>query len=157
MFRRQIFYGITLILIIVIVFLLMRGRSAEKERSAAQEIKMAEIASGPPPPVRAILPRDLEIVGAEVSWTRNPDEKDAVTARHDITIRNTGGGFFVSLWLRMEYIDEKGGPVDIRTHEVKEAVPPGETLRVPEIVIYGLSDSAPDFNAIILSADLALF
>jgi hypothetical protein len=154
MFRRQILYGITLILIVVIIFLLMRGRNAEKEQRAAQDTKMEEIASEPPSPVRAILPRDLEIVEAKVSWIRNPDEKDAATARHDITIRNIGEGSYVSLWLRMEYADEKGKPVEIRTHEVNEALPSGGTLRLSGIDIEGLPDAVSDFRAAILSADL---
>ena len=154
MFRRQIFYGITLILIIVVVFLLMRGRSAEKEQQTAQNVKMTEVASATPSRVRAILPRDLEIVSAEVSWTRDSGEKDTVTASHNISIRNTGGAFFVSLWIRMEYIDEKGRPVEIRTHEVKESVLPGETLSISDIIIDGLPAAALDFHTTILSADL---
>ena len=153
MIRRQILFGITLILLAVILFLLLRGRSAEIER-VVQNLKLEEIASEPLSPVRAILPADLEIVGMNVSLTRNPDEKDASTARHDITIRNTGEGSYLSFWLRMEYIDEKGKPVEIRTHEINEAIPPGGTLRVPDIVIDGLPDSAADSRAVILSADL---
>ena len=153
MVRRQIFYGITLVLLVAVIFLLMRGRNAEKERKA-QNTKLMEAASAPPSPVRAILPRGLEIVEAEVSWTRNPDEKDAVTARHDITIRNTGEGSFVGLRLRIEYIDKNGKPVETRTSEVMEALPSGGTLRLSGITVDGLPDAAADFHAVILSADL---
>ena len=154
MFRRQIFYCITLMLIVVVIFLLMRGRNAEKDQRAARNNKIAKIASGTPSPVRAILPRDLEIVVADVSWTRNPGAEDATTARHNITIRNMGEGAYVGLLLRLEYINEKGMPVEIRTHEVKEAVPPGGTLRMSDVIIYSLPDTALDFHAAILSADL---
>jgi hypothetical protein len=153
MFRRQIFYGITLILLVVILFLLMRGRSSEKERQA-QNIKLEEIASEAPSPVRAILPRDLEIIEAEVSWTRNPDEKNASEAHHGVIIRNTGGGSYSRLRLRMEYIDKQSRSVEIRTFEVSEALPPGGTLRVSDIIINNLPDAASDFRASILSADL---
>ena len=153
MFRRQLFYGITLVLLVVIIFLLLRGRSAEKNR-ATQSKKIEQISSEQPSPVRAILPRDLEIVDAGVSWTRNPDEKDASVARHDITISNIGSGSYVSLLLRMEYINEAGRPVESRTHEVKEALPPGGKLRLTEIAIDGLPDVASDFRVTILSADL---
>jgi hypothetical protein len=153
MFRRQLFYGITLILVVVIIFLLMRGRSSDKEREA-RNVRLQEAAVETASPVRAILPRDLEIVEATVSWTRNPGEKDAAAARHDMTIRNTGEVSYISLWLRMEYIDEKGRPVEIRTHEVNETVPSGGTLRVPEITIDALPDTASDYRAAILSADL---
>jgi len=148
-----VFYIITLILIVVIIFLLVRGRNAEKER-AAQNIKLAEIVSEQPSPVRAILPRDLEIVDVKASWTRNPDEKDASVANHDIIIRNVGGGYYVGIRLRMEYIDEKGRPVETRTHEVNEALSSQGTLRVSGITIDGLPDAASDFRATILSADL---
>ena len=153
MFRRQLFYGITFILLAVILFLMLRGRSADKDREA-QNIKLEEIASDPPAPVRAILPRDLEIVEAKVSLTRNPEKKDDSTAHHDITIRNTGGGSYVGLWLRMEYIDEKGKPVEIRTHEINEALPSEGILRVSDITIDAMPDAAADFRATILSADL---
>ena len=155
MFRRQLYHAITFILIGVVIFLLLRGRSEEKERET-QNIRSQTIASEPSSPVRAILPRDLEIVDAEVSWTRNPDEKDASAAHHAITIRNTGGGSYVGLWLRMEYNDEKGTPVEIRTYEVNDPLPPGGTLRVSDIAIDGLPDTASDFHAAILSADLEL-
>ena len=154
MFRRQIFYGITLILLVVIIFLLMRGRSAEKKQRAVQNFKIEKIASGAPSLVRAIPPRDLEIVGAEVSWTRNSGEKNASVARHDISIRNTGEGSYAGLLLRMEYIDEKGRPIETRTHEIKEAVPSGGTLSISGIIIDGLPDAALDCRPVILSADL---
>ena len=153
MFRRQIFYGITLVLLVVIVFLLMRGRSAEKERRA-QNIKLEEIASEPPSPVRAILPGNLEIVEATVSWTRNPDEKNASVAHHDMTIRNSGGGSYSGLRLRLEYIDSQGRPVEVRTFEVGETLPSGETKHVSDIIIEGIPDAASDFRAKILSADI---
>ena len=153
MFRRQLFYGITLVLLVVIIFLLLRGRSAEKNR-ATQNIKLEQISSEQPSPVRAILPRDLEIVEAGVSWTRNPDEKNASVASHDITISNTGSGSYVSLLLRVEYINEAGRLVESRTHEVKEALPPGGKLRLTDITINGLPDVVSDFRAAILSADL---
>ena len=153
MYRRQIFYAITLILLAIIIFLLLRGRSAEKER-AAQNTRLEQIASIPPSPVRAILPRDLEIVSAEVSWSRNPDEKNAVAAHHDITIRNNGGGSYDKVWLRLEYVDGEGKSVDIRTHEVNGSLLPGRTTRVPEIMLDGLPDGAADFRVSILSADL---
>jgi len=154
MFRRGIFYGITLILLVIVIFLLMRGRNDEKERRAAHNSEMVKIASALSSPVRAILPRDLEIVTAETEWTRNSEEKDATTARHNITIRNTGGGAYIGICLRMEYIDEKGLPVEIRTHEVKETVSPGETLRMSDIIINDIPDTAFDFHVTILSADL---
>jgi hypothetical protein len=153
MFRRQLFYGITLVLLVVIIFLLLRGRSAEKEREA-KNIKLAEIASEQPSPVRAILPRDLVIVDAGVSLTRDPDKKDASAAHHDVTIRNTGAGSYAGLWLRMEYIDEKGKLVDNRTYEAKGDLPSGGTLRISDIVIDDLPDAVSDFRASILSADL---
>jgi hypothetical protein len=148
------FYGITLILLIAIIFLLMRGRTAEKERVAQQNSRLEEIAVEPSSPVRAILPRDLEIVEAKVSWTRNPGEKDAAAARHDITIRNIGEGSYASLWLRIEYINEKKHSVEIRTHEINESLPPGGTLRASDVTIDGLPDAAADFRVNILSADL---
>ena len=153
MFRRQLFYGITIILLAVILFLLLRGRSAEKER-ITQNVKLEQFASEQSSHVRAILPRDLEIVDAGVSWTRNPDEKDASAARHDITIRNNGKGAYVGLWLRMNYFDQAGRLVENRTHEVNEVLPSGRTLRMDDITIDNLPDAASDFRVTILSADL---
>ena len=155
MFKRQLFYGITLILLVVIIFLIMRGRNAEKEREA-QIIQFEEVTSEIPSPVRAILPRELEIVEAGVSWTRDPDKKDASVAHHDITIRNTSEGSYVSLWLRMEYLDEKGKTIDTRTHEVSGSLPSGGTLRASDITIDGLPDATSDFRAVIISADLEI-
>ena len=153
MFRRQIFQAVTFILIGVVIFLLLRGRNAEKEREV-QNIRLQEISSESSSPARTILPRDLEVVEAEVSWTRNPDEAYASSARHDMTIHNTGGGSYVSLLLRIEYVNEDGAPVESRTHEVNEPLSPGETLRISDIVIDGLPDAATDFRTAILSADL---
>jgi len=149
------FYGITVILFVALVFLILRGRSEEKELEAQNIRLIEEVASEPQSSVRAILPRDLQIVEAEVSWTRNPDDdEDDITAHHDITIRNIGGGNFISLWLRLEYIDGTGRPVEIRTHEVDGDLHPKGTLRVSDITIDGLPYTASDFNATILSADL---
>ena len=156
MFRRQLFYGITLILLVVIIFLLMRGRSAEKER-VTQNIKVEQVATEQPSPVRVIPPRDLEIIETEVSWTRNPDEKNASSARHDITISNAGNGDYASLRLRMDYIDKAGGIVENRIHEINEALPSGGTLRISDIAIDGLPEAASDVRVAILSADLGIY
>lgn len=154
MIRRQILFGITLVLLAVILFMLLRGHKMEKERAEQNTKKMGELVSASPVSVRAILPHDLEIVKATASWTRNPDDEGTVAAHHDLIIRNTGEASYVSLWLRMEYINEEKKPVEIRTYEVKKKLPSGETLHVSDIVIDGLPDAASDFRANILSADM---
>ena len=158
MFRRQIFQAVTFILIGIVIFLLLRGRNTEREWEA-QNIRLGEVATESSSPVRAILPRDLEIVETDASWTRyiDEDENNAAAARHSVTVRNNGGGFYVGLWLRLEYVNENGTPVDNRTHEISGELPPGSTLRVDDITIDGLPDTVSDFHADILSADMELY
>ena len=157
MFRRQLFYGITIILLVVIIFLLLRGRGAEKDRET-QIAKRQAIAVESSLSLRAIVPRDLEVVTSEASWTRHPgefDEEDvSVSAQHDITIHNNGEAHYVGMWLRLEYVDEDDRPVTSRTHEVDNALPPGETLNVRSFTIDGLPGTVSDFSVAILSADL---
>ena len=152
MFRWQTFFSVVLIVLGIAIFVFLRDRSAEREHQA-QIVKIEEIASKTAS-LRAILPNDLEIVTASASWIRDPDEEDSVTAHHDITIRNTGEGSYVSLWLRLEYVDEGDRPIGSRMFEVSEALPPGSTMRVPGITVDGLPDTVSDFSAVILSADL---
>ena len=158
MIRRQIFFGLTLVLIAVVIFLLLRGRNADKEWEE-QNMKAEETQSAPSSPTRVLTPRDLKLVQANVSFapaSEGAEEKGSVTAHHDITVQNSGDDAYGGLRLRLEYLDRNGKVLVDKIHAVGESLSARETLRLEDIAINDLPDGMTDCRVSIISADLAL-
>ena len=92
MIRRQIFFGLTLVLLAIVIFLLLRGRKAEQELEA-QNPDTEETQSAPSSPTRLLTPRNLKLVQTRVSFESVPEAaegKGPAAAHHDVTVRNSG-------------------------------------------------------------------
>ena len=157
MIRRQIFFGLTLVLLAIVIFLLLRGRKAEQEWEA-QNLDAEETQNAPSSPTRLLTPRNLKLVQTRVSFESVPEAaegKGPAAAHHDVTIRNSGDDAYDSLRLRLEYLDRNGKVLADRIHAVGESLPPRETLHLEDITIDDLPDGLTDCRVSIISADLA--
>ena len=157
MIRRQLFLGLTLVLLIVLAFLIMRGRRAERQQAeqSADTFEMP-IEEAPMSPTRVLTPKELNIERAETSWTRGSGEENAgVSAQHELEIRNMGDVSYKSLRIKADYLDKKGKSLATRIVAIDKSVPHGETLTILGVTAENLPAAAVDCRVTIVSADIA--
>jgi len=131
MFRQSIFLGLMLVLGSVLVYLILSARKEEKQVAARpREITR----DSKPTATRVVSPSDLEVVSSGMK-TKEAGEAAAAgfSARHDITLRSTASVPYGKLMLSITYQTSSGIPIDSRSHAVTQIVPPGGTVRLPEI------------------------
>lgn len=120
--RKSLFYGLTLVLISVFVYLAVQGNRLEKERMAkgADVVETFE-----PTPIRALAPMDLEITAASMSPDARTAEPDTSVIRHKIDIRNSGDVVYSELQLKLDYLDPAGVKIGSLLQQVTKEIPPG--------------------------------
>jgi len=157
MIRRQLFLGLTLVLLIVLAFLITRGRRAEQQQAEqSAETFGTPIEKAPMSPTRALTPKELNIVRFETSWTRGSGEENAgVSARHELEIRNTGDVSYKGLRIKTDYLDKKRKSLATRIVVIDKSVPPGNTLTIPDVIAENLPSATVDCRIAIVSADIA--
>ncbi|MEJ2108793.1 MAG: hypothetical protein P8Z37_02555 [Acidobacteriota bacterium] len=122
--RKSLFYGLTLVLVSVFIYLAVQGNRLEKERTAkgTDVVETFE-----PTPVRALAPMDLEITAASISPDAKTMKPDTSVVRHKIDIRNSGDVVYSELQLELDYLDAAGVQIGSLLQQVKKEVPPGNT------------------------------
>jgi hypothetical protein len=138
MIRKSLFWGLTLVLIVALANLIIRGRQMEKKQAAqsAQVVQQSK-----PTPTRVLSPEDLEL-------TRNP-------VQDKIVIRNRGSVSYTNLQLKFSYLDRNGKELATSTHLVQQTVKPGETLEIAGAAGGRIPPSAAESKISILYADIA--
>jgi len=153
MIRKSMFLGLTLVLVVALVYLVIRGRQAEKEQ-AGKPVEIIQKSKSTP--TRELGPPDLEIVDSGIRLQEGGKEGDqARTAHHQIAIRNNGHSAYGEIQLRFSYLDRGGKVLVARTHSITQGIQAGETLRVADIAIGDLPAAAAGSRTEIASADLA--
>ncbi len=150
--RKYLFYGLTLVLASVFIFLAIRGRRVEKERMRqGSEI----VQNYTPSPTRILSPVDLEILTA--SMVREQGNTTAAlpgTILHRIEIQNKGRVPYGEIQIRLNYIDSGGTVVLSRFHNIIERIGPGNTLRLTGIREDNIPDEVNDCLLKIVYADI---
>jgi hypothetical protein len=145
MIRKSLFWGLTLVLVVALVSLIIRGRRMEKEQ-AAQPTEAVQQA--PLLPTRVLAPQDLEIVRSTMQL--KPDH----TALHEIEIQNHGSVPYSGILLRFSYQNRFGKLLETKTYALKAAILPGLSFRMRDIVIKEMPASAEKFQVSIQYADM---
>ena len=151
MIRRSLFLGLTLVLVVALVTLIIRGRRLEKQQIG----RIVEVVQkSKPTPTRALSPPDLEIVQSKMQLEREAGRKGPLrTARHQIELRNSGSVPYAATQLRFAYLDRGGKVLDTRTHTVAQGILPGAILKVTDIVVSDLPSAVANCRASIDYAD----
>jgi hypothetical protein len=144
MIRKSLFWGLTLVLIVAIVNLVLRGRRLEKQQSA----KAAEVVQqSKPTSTRVLAPQDLEITGSTM-------QVESGSARHSIEIRNKGAVTYNGIRLKFAYLDSKDMVIAEKYYSAARAVAPGASIKLDDIKIDGIPASAARAQVSIRNADL---
>jgi len=142
--RKYLFYGLTIILASVFIFLAVMGRRMEKEKmKQGSEV----VQNYTPTPTRALAPVDLEIL--KTSLVR---EQEAV--RLGIEIKNSGPVSYTEIQLILDYLDAGGSVLLSIPHKIRERIVPGETLLLTDIPADNIPVEATSCRAKIAYADI---
>jgi len=154
MIRRSLFWGLTLVLIVALTFLINRSCRLEKEQ-AQQLVETIEQAK--PSSTRALEPRDLKIVQSKMELeSADSGDKTSSTARQEIEIYNGGNAPYREIQLRFAYRDRSGKVIASKTYSVTQTIRPGGALKLDNIKIADIPSSAATLQATIVYADIGL-
>ncbi len=152
MLRKTLFWGLTLVLMVVLVNLILRERKLEKER-ARQMVEIVQ--ESKPSATRVLGAQDLEIVQSKMILESESGTKlQSRSARHEIVIRNNGTLPYGEIQLKFEYFDKGGKTLLTKTHSIARTLMPGATVELSEILIDDLPDSIANSRVAIAFADI---
>jgi hypothetical protein len=146
MLRKSLFWGLTLVLVVALVNLVIRGRRLEKQR-AEQLVEVVQ--ESKPTATRVLNPQELEIVQPKTSI-----ENKSRTAHHQVEIRNSGTLPFSEIRLKISYLDKNGKELDKTFYSLPGTIPPGAAVKLNEIVIDKIPAVAADARISIAFADI---
>jgi hypothetical protein len=102
-----------------------------------------------------LKPQDLEIVRSKTILERNAGTvKASFTARHEIEIINRGNVAYVKIQLRFVYLSRTGKVLETRNHSIAQTILSGAALKLADIRMDGLSESAKEARVSIIYADI---
>ncbi len=129
MVRRSLFWGLTLLLVAVLVWLIINGRKEESRRASApsEVVQTAKLS-----PTRAVAPSDLEVAEPDAARTNRGDLPDQLGP---VAIHNRGSVAYHGTMLRLRCLDSSGKVLDTRTLLVPETIAPGQTITVGPIAL----------------------
>jgi hypothetical protein len=152
MISKYMFGGLTIVLMVALGFLVIRGRKMEKQQ---ERQKTEVIRESKPSPTRVLTPRKLKIVQAKMALFRQSSDKAASqSAQHEIEIRNLGQTSYSGIQILFKYLNSKGKTIATKQHSINKVLSPGGVLLVSDIKIADLPVSIADGKVIIISADL---
>ena len=144
MIRKYLFLGLTLVLIVALVNLIIRGRRLEKQQAGKS---VETIKESKPTPTRVLRPDDLEIIGSSMQ------RGAAGPALHTVEIRNNGHYSYSRIQLRIAYMDRGGKLLETKHYSIVRDISPGWT-RVTDIRVEAVPDLAARAQVTIDYADL---
>jgi len=152
MIRKSLFWGLTLVLVVALISLIVRGRRLEKQQ-AGKSVEIVQ--ESEPSPIRVLAPQDLEISRSAVFLEKvSNGTGKSQAARHEIELRNNGTAAYGSVQLSFEYVDRGGTPIETRHRAVEAALSPGTALRLGDITMEGLPLAAADCRTALMYAEL---
>jgi hypothetical protein len=152
MIRKSLFWGLTLVLVVALVFLMVRGRRMEKKQSG----RLVEaIQQSKSTPTRVLGPQDLEIIQSKMHLQGEAGAtKPFLAAHHEIEIRNNGNVPYGEIQLRFAYLDRSGKVLITKTHSATQGILPGAILKLADIMVDGLPAATTSFRVTVAYADI---
>jgi hypothetical protein len=150
--RKYLFGGLTIVLIVALTNLMIRGYRLDKKK-AQQLVETVEEAT--PSSTRVLNPQDLKIVQSKMELQPAPGkEKESIAARHEVEISNSGIVTYKDIQVRFIYLSPKGDQLGARTQLIEKPVPAGTTLKLSNISISDVPASVTRLETTILCADI---
>ncbi len=153
MLRKTLFWGLTLMLVAIIVSLVFRSRREEKSK-AAEAVEIVQ--QSRPTATRVLAPQDLIIVESKMELVKaTGEEQKGAAAHHEVVVRNDGSVEYASLQLRFTYLGPGNKDLGSKTCVATKPVPPHQTESLGEITVEEVPAGAARCTVQILYADLS--
>ena len=156
MFRKSIFWGLTLMLGTLLVWLVVRARKQEAQIATAPA-PTEIVRSAKPSPTRVIAPKDLDAGQSQVqfaSMVSGASKSGGRSALLHVVIRNRGSVPYHNVMLKLTWIGASGKAIDSQTHLVPDTIQPGQTLDDGEVALEGAPGGSVKCTIAILHSDL---
>jgi hypothetical protein len=137
--RKYLFYGLTLVLVSALIFLVIQGRRMEKEQTRQGNDKIQKFKSTP---IRVLSPPDLKILNASMTLEPADVSGELPVARHNFEIYNAGTVAYCKIQLRLSYVDANGEVIASIPYSIEDSIPPGDTLVSNDVLIQKIPDAA---------------
>jgi hypothetical protein len=156
MSRKYLFWGLLVMLLAVLVYMIMQSREMEKQQAAAA---IGVVKSAQSTPTRAYSPQDLEIVDAAMDLSPaapGAQEGRSHAATHELTIRNNGKVPYENILLDITYRGGDGKTLYTKTYMVADKiVVPGQSVSLSGIRIEGVPGGVKQSSIRIVYAEIA--
>jgi hypothetical protein len=153
MLRKSIFWGLTLMLGTVLVWLVLKSRKEAQAPAGPVEIVRTAKSSS----TRVIGPKDLDATESSVEVIPYLDEsaKTAGRSAHaHVVIRNRGTVAYQDAMMKLTCFGGNGKVLGTQTKLVPGSIPPGESLTVDDVIVNNLPNGTARCRIGILYADL---
>jgi len=145
MIRKSFFWGLTLVFVVALVSLILRGCHMEKQQSAKPDEIVQQSQSSP---TKVLRPEDLQIVSSTM-------QRGNSRTAHEIEIRNNGIVRYSGIQLAFTYLNQAGKVLLKKTHVLDGvSIPPGSSFTARNVSVEGVPASAAKLQVSILSADM---
>jgi hypothetical protein len=152
MLRKSLFWGLALLLGFALISLVLRGRRLEKKQAGKP---MEVIQESTSTPIRALGPKDLELVNPKMHLEKNPEGKGkSLTASHEMGIRNVGRASYGKIQLSIDYIDRRGKILATKPCPIAKTIMPGDALQLADIKIEGVPVRTTNCRISIIYAEI---
>lgn len=149
--RKYLFYGLTLMLVAIVVFLAIQGRRMEEERMNADTEIVQKFDSTP---IRALFPPDIEILEASMTLEPGDETEQYYIAHHRIEIRNTGNVSYSEIQLKLDYLGAGGEVLASIPYNFKKLIHPGKTFLLADVITENIPVEVTDSIPFVVFADM---
>jgi hypothetical protein len=153
MIRKSVFWGLTLLLVVVLIGLVLRGGRLEKQQAVKPTEVIQESVSTP---TRVLKPKDLEVVRPKMRFEKKVDgETQSLCAWHEMEIRNTKEETsYGKIQLSIDYMDRRGKVLATKPYSAVKTIMPGDILRLADIKIEDLPVQTVNCRIAIVYAEI---
>ena len=116
MIRKPVFFGLMIVLIAALVYLVIAGR--RKEQAQAKMAPVEIVRNSPGTPVRLLSPAELRVVDGGPGTA--------------LQLQNSGAVAFRGAMLTVTFYDRRGAKLGSRELAVSQALPPGQTVTLTD-------------------------
>jgi hypothetical protein len=148
--RKYLFYGLTLVLVSALIFLVIQGRRLEKEQMRQGNGNIQKFKSTP---IRVLSPQDLKILNASMTLESANVPGGLPVARHSIEINNAGTVPYCEIQLRLDYLDANGEVIASIPYGIKDSIPPGDTFVSNNVLMQKIPDATVECRPSIVYGD----
>jgi hypothetical protein len=155
MIRKSVFWGLTVVLVAVLVSLIVRSRHLET-KSAPKTTEIVKTAQSSP--IRILAPQDLYVVGSKTKFVKLLAESAPIVdaqaaAELEVTVENRGSAPYAGVQLRLTYVDNKNKTLGFRDYLVEKPLLPGQTTSTGIIRLDDVPQNALKCDVSIFAAD----